>query len=266
MDFITTNLIPIILLIVVVFIFIKRSQRKKDDAIRQNVQQKTEADAKAVGIQVTDQAAGSVRGGEVMGTDTYQGTTGGVEWTFQSSLTTGQKGRKIGKSMWRTSAVKWPAGKFLLVISTPKDMKTGKIERGGMMNTIINKAADLLLDVYVGLYFGSEYKSLVNIGDDAVKIERDTLSDFTIITNQQDLSERFLDETTAKVIGGWKHSSQGFAREQQVDQFGLLFAPDGVILTCQAKMSNADEVKLFSDFGAVLTVKMKGVASGVVSQ
>jgi hypothetical protein len=252
-----TNLLLIAAAVIVV-VFVLR-QRKKDAAIKQDVRQKSEAEAKAAGIQVTAQADGSVRGGEVMGATDYKGTTGGIDWTLRSSLTTGQKGRKVGKSMWRTSAVKWPQGKFLLLISTPPEMKTGKIERGGFMNTLINKAADVLLDVYVGLYFGSEYKSLVNIGEDGVKIEREGLGGFTILTNHQDLAERFLDEATIKVISGWKESSQGFAREQQVDQFGLLFAPDGVILTCQANMTSAEEVKLLSDFGAVLSVKMNGV-------
>lgn len=254
-----TNLLLIAAAVMVAVLLFRQSQRKKEAAIKQDVRQKSEAQAKAAGIQVTAQADGSVRGGEVMGATDYKGTTGGIEWTLRSSLTTGQKGRKIGKSMWRTSAVKWPEGKFLLLISTPPEMKTGKIERGGFMNTLINKAADVLLDVYVGLYFGSEYKSLVNIGEDGVKIERETLGGFTILTNHQDLAERFLDEATAKVISGWKAGSQGFAREQQVDQFGLLFAPDGVILTCQANMTSAEEVKLLSDFGAVLAVKMKEV-------
>jgi hypothetical protein len=256
-----SNLLLIAAAIAVVIFIMRRSQSKKEAAIKQEVNQKSEAEAKAVGIQVTAQADGSVRGGEVMGATDYQGATGGIDWTLRSSLTTGQKGRKVGKSMWRTAAAKWPEGKFLLLISTPADMKTGKIERGGFMNTLINKAADVLLDVYVGLYFGSEYKSLVNIGEDGVKIEREGLSGFTVLTNQQDLAERFLDEATVKVISGWKQSSQGFAREQQVDQFGLLFAPDGMILTCQAKMESAEEVKLLSDFGSVLAVKMKGVAA-----
>ncbi|MBL7847244.1 MAG: hypothetical protein JNL40_07235 [Cyclobacteriaceae bacterium] len=259
MDFIISNFIPIAVVVVIAFILIRRSQQKKDNVIRQDVQQKTEAEAKALGIQVNQQADGSVRGGEVMGTNDFQGNTGGIDWTLRSSLSTGQKGRKIGKSMWRTSAVKWPTGKFLLLISTPADMKSGKIERGGFMNTLINKAADMLLDVYVGVYFGSEYKDLVNIGEDGVKIERETLRDFTILTNHPELAERFLDEPTATVISGWKQSSQGFSKEQQVDQFGLLFAPDGVILTCQANMTSPAEVKLLSDFGAVLATKMKGL-------
>jgi hypothetical protein len=258
MNLIIDNLIPILVVAVIAFIFFRRAQKRKDDAVVQEAQKRTSEEAKSAGMEVDSDARG-VRGGEVLGTNDYQGNTGGIAWTLRSSLSVGQKGRRVGKAMWRTADVKWPAEKFLLLISTPKDMKTGRIERGGMMNTLINKAADLLLDVYVGLYFGSEYKSLVNIGEDGVKIERDTLRDFTILTNHPDLAERYIDEATAKVISGWKEASQGFARETQVDQFGLLFAPDGVILTCQANMTNAQEVKLFSDFGAALAVKMQGV-------
>lgn len=259
MDTILSNLIPIIVVTVIAILLIRRSRKNKDAAAIQDVQEKTESEAKALGIQVNQQANAGLRGDEVLGTNEFQGNTGGIEWKLQSSLSIGQKGRKIGKSTWRTAAVNWPERKFLLLISTPADMKSGKIERGGFMNTLINKAADVLLDVYVGVYFGSEYKPLVNIGDDGVKIEREALKDFTILTNHPDLAERFLDEATVKVISGWKQSSQGFAREQQVDQFGLLFAPDGVILTCQAQMQRAEEVKMLSDFGAALAVKMKGV-------
>lgn len=252
-----TNLLLLIAVITVVVLIVK--QRKKDSATRQEVHQQSEAEAQAVGIAVTQHADGAVRGGEVMGTNNYQGNTGGIDWTLASSLSIGQKGRRVGKSTWRSPAVKWPEQKFLLIISTPPDMKSGKIERGGFMNTLINKAADVLLDVYVGLYFGSAYKALVNIGEDGVKIERESLNGFTVLTNHQALAERFLDDATVKVIAGWKESSQGFAREQQVDQFGLLFAPDGMILTCQANMTNPAEVKLLSDFGSALAVKMKGV-------
>lgn len=264
MDLIVSNLLPILFIALVAFFFFQRARNRKDKALMDEANRKTAADAKAVGIEVDTQSSG-VRGGDVLGTNDYQGTTGGIAWTMRSSLSVGQKGRRIGKSTWRTSAVKWPASKFLLVISTPKDMKTGRIERGGMMNTLINKAADLLLDVYVGLYFGSEYKSLVNIGEDGVKIERDTLSDFTILTNDQPLADRFIDEGTARVISGWKQGTQGFTREDQVDQFGLLFAPDGVILTCQANMTSAEEVKMLSDFGAVLAVKMKEVMGALTT-
>lgn len=264
MDFMIANLIPITIVVVIAFILIRRSHRNKNNALRQSVRQKTEAEATAIGLHVATQADGGVRGGEVLATNQYQGTTGGIAWTLESSLRAGQKGRKVGKSMWRTAAVKWPAGKFLLLISTPPDMKTGRIERGGFVNNLINKAADLLLDVYVSLYFGAEYKSLVNIGEDGVKIEKDTLRDFTILTNHAELAERFLDEHATRVISEWKQSIQGFSREQQVDQFGLLFAPDGVILTCQANMSHPGEVKLLSDFGSALAVKMKGVMAVAV--
>lgn len=164
--------------------------------------------------------------------------------------------------MWRSAEPVLPAGKFILLMSTPEGLKVGQIKRGGLINTVFNKAADVVLDLFVSGYFGNEYKSLVNIGEDGVKVERAELADFYILTNLEPLAQKFLDPATVQTISGWKHSNLGFAQEQQVDQFGLLFSPDGVILTCQASMQNAEEVKLFSDFGSVLAYKMKEIISG----
>lgn len=82
--------------------------------------------------------------------------------------------------------------------------------------------------MYVGSYFGSEYRSLVNIGEDGVKIEREPLKDFMILTNIEPLANKYFDEATVTTISYWKKSSQGFTLESKVDQFGLLFSPDGV--------------------------------------
>ena len=49
-------------------------------------------------------------------------------------------------------------------MSTPGEIKTGDIKRGGFVNKMINTAADAVLDVSVASYFGDEYKSLVGIG------------------------------------------------------------------------------------------------------
>ena len=144
-------------------------------------------------------------------------------------------------------------------MSIPGELKLGNIERGGFINDIIIKTADTVLDLYVGGYFGNEYKPLVNIGDDGVKIERDQLKDFMILTNMEPLAQKYFDEATAATISHWKKNDAGFKDEKKVDQFGLLFSPDGVILTCQTSMSNANEVKAFSDFGAALTIKMQQV-------
>ena len=61
------------------------------------------------------------------------------------------------------------------------------------------------------------------------------------------------------MIPSWKKQKQGFTCEGNVDQFGLLFSEHGAILSCQADMANAQEAKVFSDFGSVLCVKMKEI-------
>lgn len=265
MDFLLDNYVPILIMAAVVIFLLVRRKSKKDKAFKESVYQQTEADALAKGIKITSHADGSVSGSEVLGSTEYNGTTGGIDWTLTSSVQRVRSNSRGGttqrKSRWRTKAATLPQGKFIMLISQPDEMKAGPIKRGGFMNTLINKAADAMLDFYVGAYFGNEYKSLVNIGEDAVRMEREGLKDFMILTNHEALAQRYLDDSTTGTIASWKKNSQGFSREGQVDNFGLLFAPDEVILACQATMDNATEVKLFADFGTALVTKMKAVGN-----
>jgi hypothetical protein len=264
-QFLTSNAVAIFFVVFIAFIFLGRSKKKKDDLLKTQRQQDVKQQAGAAGLQVISQADGRVSNtGEIHGDTDYNGTTGEIDWTLKSTVLVGSSGDDRNqvwkrKSVWRTQAAKLPAGKFILLMSTPGEIKLGNIKRGGFINDLVNKAADAVLDIYVAGYFGSEYKSLVSIGEDGVKIEREQLKDFMILTNIEPLAQHYFDEATAATISFWKKNNQGFTREDKVDQFGLLFSPDGVILTCRANMGNASEVKLFSDFGAALTTKMMKV-------
>mgnify|MGYP001586162696 FL=1 len=233
MDFLISNAFTFFIVAAIAFFVIRQIKRKKGE--------------------------GASNTGGVNGDTDYQGTTGGIEWTLRSSvwLSGGRHRSWKRKSAWRTAAVHLPVGKFILLMSTPVELKKGPIERGGFMNNLINKASDLAIDLYITGYFGSEYCALVNIGDDGVKLEREALKDFLVLTNHEAVAQTYFDEATTNAIANWKKNNQGFSQEDKVDQFGLLFSPDGVILACQASMNNAEEVKLFSDFGAALVTKMR---------
>jgi hypothetical protein len=268
MSLIFSNLVPIFLIVVIVIVLLNKFKKGKDADVKRNIHQQKQQEAQTVGIQVANQAAGHVsNSGEIHGDTNYNGTTGGVDWALASTVLVGDRNVGAGgrnqvwkrKSVWKTQAVKLPAGKFIMIMSTPGEIKLGAIKRGGFINDLVNKAADAVLDLYVGGYFGSEYKSLVSIGEDGVKIERDQLKDFMILTNDEPLAQKYFDDATASTISYWKKNSMGFTEENKVDQFGLLFSPDGVILTCQTSMNNANEVKAFSDFGAALVIKMQQV-------
>lgn len=268
MSLIFSNLIPFFVIAVIAIVLINKFKKGKDEAVKRNIHQQKQEQAQAVGIQVASQADGHVsNSGEIHGNTDYHGTTGGIDWTLTSTVLVGDRTVGAGgrnqvwkrKSVWKTQATKLPAGKFIMIMSTPGEIKLGTIKRGGFINDLVIKAADAVLDLYVGGYFGSEYKSLVSIGADGVKIERDQLKDFMILTNDESLAQKYFDEATASTISHWKNNSQGFTREDKVDQFGLLFSPDGVILSCQANMNNANEVKAFSDFGSALAIKMQQV-------
>ncbi len=207
---------------------------------------------------------------QVAGIKDYAGVTGNVKWKLTSSVWYEDMGRSSSKplsrswhskSVWQTDVIKLPAGKFILLMSTPGEAKTGDIKRGGFLNKMVNVAADAVLDVYVGGYFGNEYKSLVNIGEDGVKMKREELKDFMILTNVEPLAEKYFDAATVSMIARWKKTEAGFLQEEKIDQFGLLFSPDGVTLSCMANMDSETEVKIFSDFGSVLTTKMIQISS-----
>lgn len=257
------------------FLFGMFRKRKNSELVKQQqANQRNEAAAK--GMQVTSQRASEVvvrtdGAVEAAGETEYSGTTGGIVWKLVSEVRAtsrdvddrpGRQNTDVWKRSTRlkTESVKFPAGKFLLLMSTPGyDSASKPIKRSGFLNKLVNMAADVALDFYVGGYFGSQYKSLVGIGNDSEKIERTLLNDFMILTNHKNLGERFLDEATTTVIANWKKQNQGFTREGSVDQFGLLFAPDAMVLGCQADMANADEVKTLSDFACVLAVRMNDV-------
>ncbi|MDZ7650650.1 MAG: hypothetical protein U5K54_27865 [Cytophagales bacterium] len=139
---------------------------------------------------------------QVAGIKDYAGVTGNITWKLTSSVWYEDMGRSSSKalsrswsskSVWQTDVIKLPAGKFILLMSTPGEVKTGDIKRGGFLNKMVNVAADAVLDVYVGGYFGNEYKSLVNIGEDGVKMKREELKDFMILTNVEPLAEKYFD-------------------------------------------------------------------------
>ncbi|HEV8511666.1 MAG TPA: hypothetical protein VGQ59_00220, partial [Cyclobacteriaceae bacterium] len=130
-----------------------------------------------------------------------------------------------------------------------------KIKKG-FFAKIVNSVAELAIDLYVGSYFGPQYKSLVNI-DGATKIDIPELKNFFILTNDDSLSKKFLTDITVKFIVNWMHNKPHFAHDSDVNMWGALFCEDGIIVSCQAEMTNANEAKVFSDFGASLATLMK---------
>lgn len=258
-------------LIFMFFGFLRR--RKHAEVIRQKQMDQRE-DATTKGMQVTSQKGGAVvvlsdGNYEAAGETEHTGTTGGIAWKLVSEVrargrdaddSPGRQNTEVWKrsTRFKTESVKFPSDKFLMLMSTPGyDSASKPLKRGGFLNKLVNIAADFALDFYVAGYFGSQYKLLVGIDNGSEKIERQSLNDFMILTNHKALSEQFLDEATTSVIANWKKQNQGFSRERSVDHFGLLFAPDGMVLGCQANMASADEVKILSDFACALAVRMQ---------
>jgi hypothetical protein len=271
-SFLTGNFIWLFLLGAVAFWLMGRARSQKQREQTQRENERAREQATGLGIKVSEQAeglrrmGGSTTGPQVGGDTRYEGTTGDIPWTMAVEVRMGDRGtgtraNEVWKqtTRWKTTSVSWPAGKFLMIMSTPGEMKVGDVKEGGLFNKMINWAANQFLDLYVGGYFGSEYKPLVNV-EGATILRKEVMKDFYMITNEPALAEKFLDEATQTTMANWKKLPQGFKQEGRVDQFGLLFAPDGMLLACQAALTDPNEAKMFSDFGAALAMKARALA------
>lgn len=269
MSFFTGNILWVFVLGALAFWLMGRSRRAKQQkqTHAENLAQRQQA--QQLNLHVTRQATGQrVQGGFAQqpaaeGDTQYSGKTGDVTWTLSVTVRFSDRGPgTVGNDVWRqttrwkTTHVAWPAGTFLMIMSTPGEIKVGDVKEGGLFNKMINWAANQFLDVYVGGYFGRTYQPLVNV-EGATVLRKQAMGDFYIITNKADLAEKFLDDATQVTIANWKKLPQGFKQEGRVDQFGLLLAPDGMVLACQAALTYSDEAKIFSDFGAALATKAR---------
>jgi hypothetical protein len=96
----------------------------------------------------------------------------------------------------------------------------------------------------------------VNI-DGATKIDIPELKEFFILTNDDSMSKKFLTDVTVKYMVNWMQNKPNFVHNSRVNRWGTLFSADGIIVSCQADMTNANEAKVFSDFGTSLATLMK---------
>jgi hypothetical protein len=252
-------------------------KRKLSEKVIQRTKD-TEQQAQQAGLKVaqsvTGRTANTGSGTAIEGETNYSGNTGGIEWALTSTvrLTASHSSSSANtrnldvwrrSTRWRTKAAAWPPGKFLMLMAAPgyDSAKSPAKKGGGFFSKIVQAVGNFALDFYVGGYFGGEYKKLVNLGDDGVKIEQSALKGFFILSNHEALANKFLDEGTITTITNWRKAELGFASEGQVDNFGVLFCEDGVILGCQADMANAQEAKMLAEFGAALAVKMQQTIS-----
>jgi len=147
-----------------------------------------------------------------------------------------------------------------MMMSTPGHDNSGpQQQKKGMLSSLVSKLAEGALDMYVAGYFGEQYKPLINV-DGGKKITIPELKEFFILTNDEPMAMKFLNPTTIKYITNWMANKPTFKHTWRVNSLGVLFAPDRSIVSCQALMTNANEAKVFSDFGAGLATLMKEMA------
>jgi hypothetical protein len=251
----------ILLLLAFIAVFISISvmnKRNRAQKIAQQEQNKTDAQALKMSVNSSTSFSNKYN---FLAEEDYSGTTGDIQWTLVSKEIEFNNNNHHSHTwkrttLWSTMDVKMQEGKFLMFMSTPRiDNSKNKIKKGFFAG-IVNTFAELAIDLYVGSYFGPQYKSLVNI-DGAVKIDIPELKNFFILTNDESLSKKLLNDVAVKFIVNWMHNKPRFAHESNVNMWGALFSEDGVIVSCQADMTTAAEAKVFADFGASLATLMK---------
>jgi hypothetical protein len=194
----------------------------------------------------------------------YEGELGGIKWeglsTYQQKRSTRTRHATFRYFKWKTSSVQLGNNKFLMIMSLPDKIKLQAPQQSkGFMSNMVNKLAEVMLDMYVGSFFGEQYKSMINIGDSQI-IQRSEADDFFMLTNAMDESEKFL-EKTEPVIRKWKSENAGFSSEKMVDAFGILFGPDEMIVSIQTSLDTQEEVDMLAAFASALGVGMNETLS-----
>ena len=190
----------------------------------------------------------------------YEGDLGGIKWEGTSAYRHKSAGHRQSASFryfkWRTSSVHFEEGRFLMIMSLPSKLKlqVPQQQSKGFMSNMVNKLAEVMLDMYVGSFFGEQYKSMINISDSTI-IQRTEEDDFFMLTNALETSENFLSKTES-VIRKWKLQNAGFTSEKVVDAFGILFAPNEMIVAVQTNLNTKEEVDILASFASALAVGM----------
>jgi hypothetical protein len=142
-------------------------------------------------------------------------------------------------------------------MSAPLEIRTNALNKPGLFSSMIRLAAGKVIELYIAGYFGPGYNSLARLDDRTTLTPLPHARDFLMMTNDEIQAYRFLDDATQSAIQSWKKQEAGFSDETMVDHFGVLFVPNGMIVSCLAYLSKQEEVKKFSDFAAAMAVKMK---------
>jgi hypothetical protein len=191
---------------------------------------------------------------QAFGDTIYEGTNNGQKWKLVSSVIrlNEYSGNSTSYSYkrslkWFTTDIDTYSNTYILIMSTPGEIKTEEYSNTGFMNSIKNFIAEKALDIYISGYFGSEYNDLINLSDGEI-IKNEKLKEFFIITNSGKIVRNLIDDIFIEKIMDWKHNKQGFVYEGNMDNLGILFAPDKLIIGCQSSIESPEEAAKFGEF------------------
>ncbi len=189
------------------------------------------------------------------------GQSNGIRWSLSSILEVLNR-HKTGthvsqsKTVWVTQDVRMGKSAFILIMNIGKEgIRIEKNPGDTLLGKLARKAGDMVLDSYVGAYFGDEFKSLVNL-DGSETIDVQGLSDHFILTNYPEIAKRCMSADAVGILQAWRDEDQFFLRGEVVRNVGVLLSESGCLIACQAPMSSEDESRRYADFCSSLAAAM----------
>ena len=212
--------------------------------------------AEAQGAVLADQAARvGVRhqlatGGVSPGAHVFSGTAEGLAWSAQVEVTLDDDGSPARRSRGQRTRITFPTlaaapGRFVLAMALPPGVQVPPSPppgEGGMLATLAEKAAEAMLDLYVGGSFGAEHRALVNVAGAARPPGPPGLF---LLSTDEALAARLLDEQGVALLLALREPIHGLPRA--LDSFGLLATSAGLIVGCQVALSDAAVLKLVAE-------------------
>lgn len=192
----------------------------------------------------------------------FDGQTNGLRWHLSSISKVGgrHKGssnQMHGKTVWKTEDVRTAESAFILIMDIGKEgIRIEKNPGDTLLGKLARKAGDMVLDTYVGGWFGDEYKSLVNLeGSETLEVQG--LSDYFILTNTPEVAARCMSGDAVGILRRWRDAEQGFLRGEVAGNAGILLSESGCIVACQGPMSSEGEARRYADFCSSFAAAVK---------
>jgi hypothetical protein len=184
----------------------------------------------------------------------FSGSAGMLAWTAEVEVDADRPGpsnRRSRRSSTRITfgGVRASPGRFVIAMAVPPEVQVPAVPSGGgLLAKVAAKAAEGLLDLYVGGYFGARHRALVNVEG----AERPAAPPgFFVLSTDAPLAGRLLAPEAVALLEGLRDAVPG------QPHFGLLVAPEGLAWAVPAAVTDTSALKPLAERVAALASKLR---------